>query len=188
MKKFQSDSEIVERITRGDREYYRILVDKYSLMIFHVVRSFEKNEEEVKGIVQEIFVKAYTKMDTFGNRSKFSTWIYSIALNHCKDYAKNIRRNNSRFSELEDSCIDNTESSDLQPDESIEQNESRHALFSAIRKLSPEQSEPLLMKYRDGMSYKTISEQMDISESALKVRVHRARSELKRLLEQKVRL
>jgi len=188
MKKLESDSEIVKKITRGDREYFRILVDKYSLMIFHVVRSFEKNEEEVKGIVQEIFVKAYTKLDTFGDRSKFSTWIYSLALNHCKDYAKNIRRKNSRFSELEDTFIDNTESSDLQPDESIEQDESRSALFNAIRKLSPEQSEPLLMKYRDGMSYKTISEQMDISESALKVRVHRARSELKRLLEQKVML
>lgn len=186
MNKFESDSEIVERIIRGDREYFRIIVDKYSLMIFHVVRSFEKNEEEVKGIVQEIFVKAYIKLDSFGNRSKFSSWIYSLALNHCKDYAKNIRRNNRRFSELDDSFIDNTESSDLQPDESIEQDESRLSLFKAIRRLSPEQSEPLLMKYRDSMSYKAISEQMDISESALKVRVHRARAELKRLLEQEV--
>lgn len=184
--KLESDSEIVERISRGEREYYRILVDKYSMMIFHVVRSFERNEEEVKGIVQEIFVKAYTRLDTFSNRSKFSTWIYSLALNHCKDYAKNIRRKNSRFSELEDTFIDNTVSSDLKPDESIEQNESRDLLYKAIQKLPADQSEPLLMKYRDGMSYKTISEQMKISESALKVRVHRARTELKRLLEQEV--
>lgn len=184
MKKFNSDSEVVTNILAGDRELYRYLVDKYSLMIFHVVRSFEKNEEEVKGIVQEIFVKAYTKLDTFGNRAKFSSWIYSIALNHCRDYAKNIRRKNSRFSELEESFIDKKESAELQPDESIEQDESKHALFKAIEKLSPEQSEPLLMKYRDGMSYKAISELLNVSESALKVRVHRARAELKQLLEQ----
>jgi len=137
MKKFKSDSEIVAKILSGEREHYRALVEKYSIMVFHVVRSFEKNEEEVKGIAQEIFVKAYTKLDTFSNRSKFSTWIYSLALNHCKDYAKNIRRKNSRFSELEDLFINNTESSDLQPDESIEQDESRHALYAAIRNYRP---------------------------------------------------
>jgi len=186
MKRFNSDSEVVINILAGDREQYRCLVDKYSVMIFHVVRSFEKNEEEVKGIVQEIFVKAYTKLDTYGSRAKFSSWIYSIALNHCRDYAKNIRRKNSRFSELEESFIDNRESSELQPDESMEQDESKHALFQAIQKLSQDQSEPLLMKYRDGMSYKAISELLDISESALKVRVHRARAELKQLLEREV--
>ena len=186
MSRIKSDFDVVANILAGDREQYRYLVDKYSLMIFHVVRSFEKNEEEVKGIVQEIFVKAYTKLDTYGSRSKFSSWIYSIALNHCRDYAKNIRRKNSRFSELEESFIDNRESSELQPDESMEQDESKHALFKAIQKLSPDQSEPLLMKYRDGMSYKAISELLNISESALKVRVHRARAELKQLLEREV--
>lgn len=188
MKKFESDSEIVVRILSGEREYYRALVDKYSLMVFHVVRSFEKNEEEVKGIAQEIFVKAYTKLDTFADRSKFSTWIYSLALNHCKDYAKDIRRKNSRFSELEESFIDQEKSTGLMPDETIERKEAKQALLDAIGKLSPEQSEPLLMKYRDGMSYKAISELLNISESALKVRVHRARTELRQLLKQQVML
>jgi len=188
MTKFESDSEIVARILNGEREYYRALVDKYSLMVFHVVRSFEKNEEEVKGIAQEIFVKAYTKLDSFANRSKFSTWIYSLALNHCKDYAKNIRRKNKRFSELEESFIDQEKSTDLQPDESIERRETKQALLDAIGKLSPDQSEPLLMKYRDGMSYQAISEILNISEPALKVRVHRARAELKQLLEHQTTL
>ncbi|REL29086.1 sigma-70 family RNA polymerase sigma factor [Rhodohalobacter sp. SW132] len=184
MKELPTETEIIQRIAKGDRELYRHLVDRYSPMIFHLVRSFEKNEEEVKGLVQEIFVKAYSKLNTFGNRAKFSTWIYSIAHNHCRDYTKNIRRKNSRFSELEESFIENRKSVDLQPDETMEQDESSRLLYSAIRKLGPGQSEPLLMRYRDGMSFKAISEQMEISESALKVRVHRARAELKQLLKQ----
>lgn len=137
-------------------------------------------------MVQEIFVKAYTKLDTFEERAKFSTWIYSLALNYCRDYAKNIRRKNSRFSELGESFIDDHTSQELQPDESMVQQETEGALYRAIEKLSPEQSEPLLMKYRDGMSYKTIAEQTGVSESALKVQVHRARLELKRNLGQEV--
>ncbi len=70
-----------------------------------------------------------------------------------------------------------------QPDEEMEKAEQTKSLFDAVNKLSPDKSEPLLMRYRDGMSYKAISEEMNISESALKVRVHRARSELKQLLE-----
>ncbi len=133
-------------------------------------------------MVQEIFVKAYTKLDRFEKRAKFSTWIYSIALNYCRDYAKNIRRNNRRFSELGETFIDDHTSEELQPDESMERQETEGALYRAIEKLSPEQSEPLLMKYRDGMSYKAIAQQTGVSESALKVRVHRARLELKRNL------
>lgn len=186
MNRYKSDSEIVSKILDGERELYRHLVDTFSPMIFHLVRSFEKNEEEVKGMVQEIFVKAYTKLDTFEKRAKFSTWIYSLALNYCRDYAKNIRRKNNRFSELEDSFIDNRASDDLQPDEFMEQQQTEQSLIRAIEKLSPDQSGPLLMKYRDGMSYKAISKRMNISESALKVRVHRAKTELKQLLEKEV--
>lgn len=186
MKRFKSDSEIVSKILSGERALYGYLVDTYSPMIFHLVRSFENNEEEAKGMAQEIFVKAYTKLDTFEQRSKFSTWIYSLALNYCRDYAKNIRRKNSRFSELEESFIDDRTSDELQPDEFMEQQEIEQSLFKAIEKLPPGQSEPLLMKYRDDMSYKAISKRMNISESALKVRVHRAKMELKQLLEKEV--
>lgn len=182
MKQLDSDSDIVKNILNGKKDEYRYLVDKFSPMIFHIVRSFEKNDQEVKGMVQEIFVKAYTKLGSYRNNAKFSTWIYSIATNHCKDYAKNIRRKNNRFSEMENGFAESEVSKDPRPDEHVERDESKNLLLQAIASLPTEQSEPLLMKYRDGMSYKAISEQMHVSESALKVRVYRARSELKNLL------
>lgn len=186
MEQFKSDSEVVEQILNGKRERYRFLVEKYSPMLFHLVRSFEKNEEEVKGIVQDIFVKIYTKLETFSSRSKFSTWIYSIAMNHCRDYSKNIRRKNSRFSELEDGYIEEQENSDAGPDAVIEQAETSRLLMAAIGRLDPDKSGPLMMRYRDGMSFKAISEELNLTEAALKVRVHRARAELKNFLENEV--
>lgn len=186
MKQYESDVEVVDRILAGERERYRHLVEKYSPMLFHLVRSFEKNEEEVKGIVQDIFVKIYTKLDTFSRRSKFSTWIYSLAMNHCRDYSKNVRRKNKRFSELEDEFIESRENRDFGPDELIEQTETNGLLMTAINSLDSDKSRPLMMRYRDGMSYKAISEELNLTESALKVRVHRARAELKTLLENEV--
>jgi len=178
-----SDERIVSEILSGKTELYKNIVDRYSPMLFHIVRSFEKNEEEVKGLVQEIFVKIYTRINQYNGSSKFSSWIYSIGLNHCRDYAKNVRRSNMRFSELNEDFAEQEVSESDQPDEEMEKAEEKKNLYEAIYKLSPDKSRPLLMKYRDGMSYKAISEQMNISESALKVRVHRARSELKQLLE-----
>lgn len=183
MSKIKSDYEIVLRILRGDRDLYKVFVERYSPMIFHLVRSFESNEEEVKGMVQDIFVKAYTKIETFEKRSTFSTWLYSLALNYCRDYAKNIRRKNSRFSELGDTFIDSHKSNELSPDEAVEVKQRDSVLFREIENLPAEQSGPLLMKYRDGMSYKAMSEKTGLSVSALKVRVHRARQELKKRID-----
>lgn len=178
-----SDAIIVSEILNGKTELYKNIVDRYSPMLFHIVRSFEKNEEEVKGLVQEIFVKIYMRLDQFNGNSKFSSWMYTIGLNHCRDYAKNIRRSNMRFSEMDEDFAEREISESDQPDEEMEKAEQKKSLYDAVKKLSPDKSAPLLMKYRDGMSYKAISEEMNISESALKVRVHRARSELKQLLE-----
>ncbi|MEX0660888.1 MAG: sigma-70 family RNA polymerase sigma factor [Balneolaceae bacterium] len=177
-----SDASIVSEILNGNTELYKDIVDRYSPMLFHIVRSFEKNEEEVKGLVQEIFVKIYIRLNQFKGNSKFSSWMYTIGLNHCRDYAKNVRRSNMRFSELDENYAEQEVSDSDQPDEEMEKAEQKKNLFDAVKKLSPDKSAPLLMKYRDGMSYKAISEQMNISETALKVRVHRARSELKQLL------
>ena len=179
----EPDSKIVSNILNGDTALYKDIVDRYSPMLFHIVRSFEKNEEEVKGLVQEIFVKIYTRLDQFKGRSKFSTWVYTIGMNHCRDYAGNIRRKNMRFSDFDGDFAEQEIGDSEQPDHQIEQEEAKNTLYDAVKKLSPDKSEPLLMKYRDGMSYKAISEQMNISENALKVRVHRARSELKQILE-----
>ncbi len=181
-----SDNAIVDKVVRGEKDLYRVLVDRYSPMLFHLARSFEGNEEEVKGLVQEIFVKAYTRLDQFGERSKFSTWLYSVAINHCRDYAKNIRRNNRRFSEMEDEFADSLQGEEPAPDKAVESGETSRLLNRAIQKLKPEYAEPLLMKYRDGMSYKAMSEMLDLTESALKVRVHRARAELKSYLDGKI--
>jgi RNA polymerase sigma-70 factor, ECF subfamily len=177
------ESRLIEEIRAGKTDRYRIIIDRYSPMVFHIVRGFERNEDEVSELAQQIFVKVYEKLDSYQQDSKFSSWLYSISMNHCRDYAKNIRRSNRRFSEMEEGYLDSVMMDSSDPHKNLEKKQGLDLLFRGIGKLKEEYSEPLLMKYRDGLSYKVMSDQLGVSESALKVRVHRAREELKSIVE-----
>ena len=177
---------LINRILSGDSNAYRKLVERYSPMVFHVVRSFEKDDDEAEELAQQIFVKTYEKLGKYNSNSKFSSWLYSLALNHCRDYSKNIRRENKRFSELEPGFIEMQQSNEQTPYLKLEMKEWKELLRKALRKLSKDYAEPFLMKYRDGMTYESMSEETGVSVSALKVRVHRARKELRNLIEKQV--
>lgn len=183
----QSEFQLIEEILNGDEDRFRVFVDRYSPMVFHVVRKFEKDEEEVKELAQQIFVKAFEKLMTFNRQSKFSSWLYSLASNHCRDYVKNVRYGNQRFSEMEEGYLENrmVEPSSS-PYQMLEDMEWKKLLKQALGNLNKDYSEPFLMKYRDGMSYKAMSERLGVGVSALKVRVHRARKELKTLIENEI--
>lgn len=181
-----TESVLIEDILSGKRNQFKVLIDRYSPVVFHIVRRFVKDEDEVQELVQQIFIKVYEKIEGFKKESSFSSWIYIIAMNHCRDYAKNIRRNNKNFSEVEDDYIDSNWNHERTPHLQLELKEWKELLDSALNKLSEDYSQPFLMKYRDGMSYQVMEELTGVSVSALKVRVHRARKELKGILKKQV--
>ena len=182
----ESEFDLIREIADGNSSVYRVLVERYSAMVFHIVRRFVKDEDEVSELAQQIFVKAYEKLHKFDMKSAFSTWLYRLAVNHCHDYVKDIRRSNKQFSELEPDFVESKLSDELTPYLKLEMKEWKSLLDAAIGKLSSDYAEPFLWKYRDGLSYKVMSEQTGISVSALKVRVHRARKELKEQLDKEV--
>lgn len=173
---------LIRKILAGSSEDYRVLVNRYSPMVFHIVRRFETNEADVKDLAQEIFVKTYDQLSQFNGKARFSSWLYTLAMNHCRDYAKNIRRQNKNFSELEEKQLEDELQEDRQADQPILESEQKKALQKALGRLQPEYAEPLLLKYQNGLTYESISEQTGVTVSALKVRVHRARKELRRML------
>jgi RNA polymerase sigma-70 factor, ECF subfamily len=174
---------LIEQILKGQADRFRILVDRYSPMVFHIVRGFEKDDDEVRELAQQIFVKAFEKLESFNRASKFSSWLYSLSMNHCRDYAKNVRRQDSRFSEMDHDQLQARMSDSSDPHRDLEKKQAALIMAESIEKLKTEYSEPLLMKYRDGLSYNAMSKRLGVSVSALKVRVHRARTELKSIIE-----
>lgn len=178
----RSEEYLVKKILKGDQNLFRILVERHSPMVFFVVRKFIKDENEVQEIAQQIFVKTYEKLDRYNMESKFSTWLYSLAMNHCRDNFKSVQRKNKIVSD-DGVELDQFESEGRTPYLNLEMKEWKQRLKQALGHLKSDYSEPFLMKYRDEMSYEMMAEKTGVSVSALKVRVHRARKELKELID-----
>lgn len=179
MDKTEDEVQLVEDILDGKRHKYRVLVDRYSPMVFSVVNRFVDNEQDAEELAQAIFVKTYERLSSFEGNSKFSSWLYMIAMNHCRDYAKNVRRNNQNFSEMDEHALQRKLEGEDSADREIERQQWIELLRKGLDSISKDYAVAFSLKYEHNMSYKAMSKRLGASVSALKVRVYRAKKELK---------
>ena len=179
-----ADATYARRVQNGDREAFRVLIERYDGMVFDLAHQYADTPADAEDLAQDVFARAYRRIGDLEHPARFSSWLYGIALNRCRDYAKNVRRDTYAFSRTEDQ-----EDADALPtdaraqDEALVAEERGDRLWAALEELSSTYATPFLLKYRDGMTYKAMSKRMDVSVSALKVRVHRARKKLRNLLD-----
>jgi RNA polymerase sigma-70 factor (ECF subfamily) len=178
-----SDATHVRRVQDGDREAFEVLVERYQGMVFDLTHQYAEQPEAAEDLAQNVFLKAYRRIEDLRNPDQFASWLYGIALNQCRDYAKNVRRDTHPFSrsEQENAAVQDGETT-AQDDRLIADEQGAH-LWDALDELSATYATPFLLKYRDGLTYKAMAKRLDVSVSALKVRVHRARKKLRSLLE-----
>ncbi len=177
----ESDAAYVRRVQAGDRAAFRTLVERYERMVFSITHRFAETPADAEDMAQDIFVKAYRRIDRLRRPERFASWLYGIALNHGRDYAKNVRRLTYAFSATERADWE-VEDERRGQDAALEAEEDGRRLWDALDRLSPAYATPFLMKYRDGMTYQAMADRLGVSVSALKVRVHRARKQLRELL------
>lgn len=177
----RSDGWYVRRVREGDREAFRPLIERYEGMVYDLAHRFSDRSADSEDLAQEIFLRAYERIGHLEDPERFSSWLYSMALNYCRDYAKNVRRETYPMSETEQS-EDDRRSDQRSVVDRLLIDEASDRLWEALDGLDPKYLVPLLLKYRDDLPYAVISERMDVSESALKVRVHRARKRLRERL------
>lgn len=183
MDKAEEEIQLVNSILDGETDRYKVLVDRYAPMIFSVVNDFVNHSDDAEELAQEIFVKTYERLSSFNGQSKFSSWLYMVAKNHCRDYAKNIRRNNKTFSDMPEHDLNQKLKDESVTEEELEQKEWIELLKKGLDKISEENAEAFMMKYEANMTYKAMSDRLGVSVSALKVRVYRAKKELKTFME-----
>lgn len=180
----ESDGAYARRVQNGDRAAFRVLIERYEGMVFDLAHQYADSPEEAEDLAQDAFLRAFRRIGDLRKPDRFSSWLYGIALNRCRDYAKNVRRETYAFSRTEeqDEADALPGNSRRQDDELVAEEESEQ-LWAALEELSSTYATPFLLKYRDGMTYKAMSKRLDVSVSALKVRVHRARKKLRNLLD-----
>ena len=178
-----TDTALVREVRAGDRSAFRHLVDRHSPMIFRLTRRFAQEPPDAEDLAQEIFVKAYEGLDRFTEGTDFEAWLYTIGINHCRDYARNLRRNTYPLSRQE--AAHRRDGMRQEPDqvEGMEHEERSDRLQWALDQLPHDDAAAFMMKYEEGLRYQDIAPLFDTTVGALKVRMHRTRKKLKTILE-----
>ncbi|MEZ4888080.1 MAG: sigma-70 family RNA polymerase sigma factor [Chitinophagales bacterium] len=172
-----SDEEIVAEIVRTQSAtLVEVLYERYADKVFRKCISFVKEESIASDLTHDIFIKVYMKLASFKGNSRFSTWLYSITYNFCVDYT----RKNSKTKTV---SIDDEERVKNIEVESVDDFAHIKAtrLKVLLEKIKPEERMILLMKYKDDMSIKDIQEVLKVSESAVKMRLKRAKEKVHEL-------
>lgn len=176
-----SDGQVVASVLSGDTEAYAILVQRYQKPIYNLMVRMTGSCEDALDLAQETFIKAFEAMHRFRPGSRFFPWLYSIGLNHSRNF---LRKNRDRRTV----CIDDCEiGSGLDYPGQEEENlcallDSR-GLRKALACLPVDYREALVLRYHEELSMEEIAAALGISESGAKMRVHGGLAKLRSLLE-----
>ena len=172
-----ADQAIIDRVLAGDRESFATLIGRYSDPLYRHAVGMTGSPDDAADILQNSFIKAYQHLGEV--RGRFDAWVFRIVANGCKDWLKNIRRTHLSYEE------DDQPSGYETPEEELDRGELRGDLDEALGALPPSLREAFVMKHVEGRSYEEMAELLETSVGALKMRVHRAREALQKLLEER---
>jgi RNA polymerase sigma-70 factor (ECF subfamily) len=176
------DQDDVKRAREGDKDAFRHLVELHQDRLYGLVYSMVSNREQAEDLIQEIFVKAYFALESFEGGSRFYTWLYRIASNHCLDYLRKNRPDQISIDRSLSEDSDLTFSDTLEaprtehPEASVEDPSEAAALLAA---LEPDQRLILSLRELEGRSYEELAEMMNCPVNTIKSRLNRAREALK---------
>ncbi|WP_026956695.1 RNA polymerase sigma factor [Algoriphagus vanfongensis] len=174
-----SDEELVKRVVSlKDASAYGILYDRYAEKIYNRSLRFIPIREEAQDLTHDLFIKLYYKLKLFQGQSSFSTWLYSFTYNFCLNY---LNRKHKVKQEKEQEFTDQLHDAPEEIDDTELMELKAEKLKAALSQLEVNDRAILLMKYQDEFSVKEIAQTLEIGESAVKMRINRAK---KRVLEE----
>ena len=182
------DEELIARVRAGEKDLYEILVRRYNERLYRVARAIVRNAEEAADIVQETLVRAFAQLGQFSGAARFSTWLTKIAV---YEALARLRRG-ARTTNLgtpdsgSQSVVDALESLSPSPEEQTLRTQALEMLEAAVDALPPALRSVFMMREIEEMSTRETAECLDISEEAVKIRLHRARKLLRRDIQSRV--
>jgi RNA polymerase sigma-70 factor (ECF subfamily) len=179
------DHRLIAECLQGSTASFGALVRRYQDRLYNTVYRLVDNAEDAQDVVQEAFLNAYQSLDSFKGDALFFTWLYRIAVNT----AISLKRKKRVLARIPDRngevIMEPADPSDLnRPGHALEQAEQEQKLYRGLARLSPEHRAVLVMKELDGQKYEEIADKLGVPIGTVRSRLHRARLELRELLEQ----
>jgi RNA polymerase sigma-70 factor (ECF subfamily) len=188
----EDEARLIERLIARDERAFNALVRAYERRVFALVLRMIGNRAEAEDLAQEVFVQVFKAIGSFRGDSKLSTWIYRIAINLCKNRSKYLRvRHAGQQDELEavaeTTALGQGRGANVaqiaRPDEAMAGKQVEHIVQQAILQLEPSFRECLVLRDVEDLSYEEIGAITGLPEGTVKSRIHRARAQLKEIVE-----
>jgi RNA polymerase sigma-70 factor (ECF subfamily) len=186
-----ADEALIDRLVLRDERAFSALVHAYERRVFALLLRMIGNAAEAEDLAQEVFVQVFKAIGTFRRESKLSTWIYRIAINLCKNRSKYLRVRHASEQDPLDAQADTLKPLDsrgsysdiARPDDMASGKQTERIVQQAILELEPSFRECLILRDVEDLSYEEIGEITSLPEGTVKSRIHRARAQLREIVE-----
>lgn len=179
------DEVVVQRILDGEKEWYELLMRRYNQTLYRTVRSYLP-DPEVEDIMQDTYIKAFEKLHQFQGNASFSTWLIRIGINEALQYLRREKKKQmvsiDQDDDLRHNIIQLTDSKQMDPEKRTIDRETRLLLERSIDQLPEKYRIVYILREIEDFSNSDVAGCLDITESNVKVRLHRAKLLLKEYL------
>lgn len=173
---FVNDRELIERCRRGDRSAQRELFERTSTRVYRLLLRLTGNPDDAFDLTQETFLKGFTHIDRFDGRSSATTWLHRIAVNEALQHLRRAQTLRRKIDELAGRAATTYDAT--------EPVTGRLDVEDALAELPPDDRAIVLLRYQEGMDYRTIAEVTCVPEGTVASRLNRARERLRNILKQ----
>lgn len=183
-----TDDDLVSRVRAGEKGLYEMLMRRYNQRIFRVIRSVVTNDDEAEDVLQEAWVRAYEHLDQFAGRASFSTWVTRIAFHEALARTRNSRR----WIPLENpggeimAEAERRQTTSETPEREAERDQLGRMLKAAVDALPETYRTVFVLREVEQLSTMETAECLELSEEAVKTRLHRSRALLRRDLKSRI--
>ncbi len=181
-----TDEHIASLVQAGDANAFGVLIERYESKLKRYARKFLNSKEDIKDLVQDVFIKSYTNIQSFDLKQRFSPWIYRIAHNVFVNELKKKERGSFIFFDT-DTILPHLPAKETTDGELLDA-ELAAELDTLLNKIKPKYREILVLHYLEELSYREISDILQIPVTTVGVRMNRGRVKLKTCFEEQQKL
>ncbi len=176
-----SDEDVVKNILDGQDQFREVLYDRYSNKILFKCISITKDRETSKDLTHDIIVKIFLNLSKYQGKSDFSYWVNSITYHYCMDYFSKQKR--MSFDTYDNGDIENIPFDNEELNLKVQKDNQLVKVEKSLELLNSDDKIIIMMCYQDSMSIRDIAEALQIGESAVKMRLARARKRIHKIIE-----
>jgi RNA polymerase sigma-70 factor (ECF subfamily) len=185
------DYKLIKLCLKGKREVFAQLVDKYNKRVYNMAYRLTSNPEKAKDIAQDAFIKIYKSLDRYDPKYKFSNWLLKTVSNLCIDYHRTRAQNTASLEVILSSGAENAilahqmahNTTETELEDRLEAAELQSVIREGIELLPIDYRAVVVLRHIQNLSYKEISQMLNLPMGTIKARIHRARKLLKGYLE-----